>query len=177
MPAPRIVKRRKPLPLGRKSQEQLDAESAARHNARNEERWALWAAAGRMDLVAPPIDGAEVKRRRDEVSDHHYQHEILTRRRAEAYRAAVAELIGADELLSLDERRKRYPKGEEYAAELFCSTLSRLTGRTPLEIFEEFKERQDHASDMVRPQGIGLKELVEGSLRSLISQGGDDGRD
>ena len=111
----------------------------------------MWAAAGKLDDVAPIISGAHVAERRAEATDHHQQQAEKQRRKAEAMRRAVAELVTPEVLAQLDERRAVRPKGHEYAASLWNNELARLTGRTPLEVFEEWKDRQSYYSDMVGP--------------------------
>ena len=135
----------------KKSRDELDQESADRHNARNADRWALWKAAGKIEDVAPSISAEDVQFNREDRADYWASASERTRRRALAYRKAVAELVSESELAALDERRLRFPKGHEYSAEMFCTELVRLTGRTPLEIFNEFKNRPDYYSDMVQP--------------------------
>jgi hypothetical protein len=144
-------KSRKPVIRKLKPRDQLDAESAARHNARNAAKWSLWAAAGKLDDVTPIISGDHVAQRREEATDHHREHAERQRRKAEAMRRAVVDLVTPEQLARLDERRANCPKGHEYAASLWNNELARLTGRTPLEVFNEWKDRESYYSDMVRP--------------------------
>jgi hypothetical protein len=53
--------------------------------------------------------------------------------RAAEYRARVRQLVSAEELAALDERRKVLPSGEEYEADFWHRQLRRLTegGGTP----------------------------------------------
>jgi hypothetical protein len=149
-----------------KSREQLDQESAARHNARNADRWALWAGAGKLDQVVEIIDGREVAARREKRLAYFEERKERTRRKAALYRQAVAELVSPEELAQLDERRLRYPKGPEYSAEMFCTELANRTGRAKLDVFQEFESRVDAGSDMVRP---GDDDQVAAQIRARLA--------
>ena len=118
--------------------------SAASENARRDARAPLFAHAGLVPHTTADEQQAKVERIQREFEERLAAHREQDLRKIDLMRQDLLALDGgADALAKIEQQYKgRWAPPQEYMAGTLNETIARLTGRTPLEVFEHYKERQ-----------------------------------
>lgn len=158
------------MPRAKKTREQLDEEWAIRKNARNAEKWALWAAAGKLDEVVAPAKASDIADWRRGFDENMAAFREATRIQALLYRVAALDVLTPEIVADRDYViANLYPKNPSYACSAWNAAISRATGRTPTEVYDEIQARyhrlMEATSDMARPVEPGdIAERMKSSM-------------